>query len=300
MRRSSYLKLLLAVPVLAALLTVVPGCPDKKAADGGKEDKKTAGDGKDGPGPKKDKLEALVGKSYDGVIKGKVTYDGTPPVMKEIAAVDQHADKATCHGGSTKDPLWIVGKDGAVADVIVYLEAPKGKFLATEEKLAKEYKDDPWIDQPHCLYEPQTVALFAAYKTPDGKDHATGLKLMVRNTSTLSHNTKIVGDGRNNPDTFDENIKSENKVGVPAGFKYQKEPLSIGCTKHTWMTGTLKTFDHPFFAVTSKDGTYEFKNVPVGVEVAIKTWHKDAAEVSKTETFKAGDNSVDFKVKSKS
>ena len=301
MRRSSCFKIMLAIPVLAGLLAVVPGCPDKKPADGGKEEKKTAGDGKtpDGPGPK-GKLEALVGKSYDGIVKGKVTYDGTAPVMKELTAVNQHADKETCHEGSTKDPTWIVDKDGDVADVIVYLEAPKGKFLSVEEKLANEYKEGPWIDQPHCLYEPQTVALFAGYKTADGKDHETGLKLMVRNTSTLSHNTKIVGDGRNNRDIFDENIKAGEKKGVPTpAWKYQKDTLSIGCTKHTWMTGTLKTFDHPFFAVTGKDGTFEIKNVPVGVEVTIKTWHKEAADADKTETFKAGDNSVEFKIKAK-
>jgi hypothetical protein len=40
--------------------------------------------------------------------------------------------------------------------------------------------------------------------------------------------------------------------------------------------------------------------VPVGVEVTIKTWHKDAADASKSETFKAGDNTVNFTIKAKS
>ena len=52
-------------------------------------------------------------------------------------------------------------------------------------------------------------------------------------------------------------------------------------------------------AVTGKDGSYEIKNAPVGVEVTIKTWHKDAADKSEAITAKTGDNEQNFKIKAK-
>ena len=298
MRQYAYLQLFLVIPALTLILTVVPGCPDKPAKDGGqaKDGGKDGGSG-DKLGSKKS--DPLTAKTYDGVIKGKVVYDGTSPVMKELTAVDGHEDKAKCHEGSTKDPTWIVNKDNGVADVIVYLEAPAGKFFALDEKQAKSYTNEPWIDQPFCLYEPQTVAIFAQYKTEDGKGHDTGNKFTIKNSAKVSHNTKIKGDGKAN-ETESHNLSAGDTKGVQQKIKFQRDLLPISCDKHSWMTGTLKTFEHPFFAVTGKDGTFEIKNVPVGVEVTVKTWHKDAADMSKTETFKAGDNSVELKVKAKS
>ena len=285
MKRFAYL--LLLIPAFALILAAVPGCPkgDNKPADGKKGgDGGKAGDGK---GDGKGKAEALAVKTFDGAVKGQVTFDGTAPTMKEIAAVDAHDDKVKCHEGATKDPTWIVSKDGGVEDVIVYLEAPAGKFFAIDDKLAKTYKDDPWIDQPFCLYEPQAVGIFAAYKTADGKSHDTGLKFLVKNSAKVSHNTKLTGDGKAN-ETISKNINPGEKELYPV--KYQKDLLPISCDKHTWMKATLKAFDHPFFAVTDKNGNFEIKNLPVGVEVTVKTWHVDSPTVSHTHTFKTGDN----------
>ena len=295
MRR--YSSLLVAIPALALVLALLTGCPGPgktTTTGGGTSPTTTAADGGK-------KVETVSAKAYDGVVKGKVTYDGTPPKMGPISAMDEHAEKATCHKGPDVDQTWLVdgNKDGGgVANVIVYLEPTGGKAFAVEKKLADGYKD-AWIDQPHCVYEPQTVALFARFYDKEGKANDTGLKFVAKNSSSLSHNTKVSGNGKKggNPEAQDKNIKAD---GGSESFElvYQKELLGIGCTKHTWMTASLKTFDHPFFAVTGKDGTYEIKNAPVDLEVVVKTWHKDAADVTTDkQTFKSGNNEVNLKVK---
>jgi hypothetical protein len=303
MKRCISLGSLLTVLVLAVIFTTVPGCPEKKAtppppkADDGKGGDGKGGDGK-GADTKGGKGEALAVKAWDGVVKGKVELlDGKPPVMGELKMTG-HADEAKCHAGPHDDQTWIVSPKGGVANVAVILEAPEGKFFAVDEKLVKEYKS-PSIDQPYCVYEPQVVGLFAEYKGPDGKVAETGLKMLVKNTGAIGHNTKIKGELKKNPG-FGKNIDPGVKDGDPYDIKYQKSPIEISCDKHTWMSATLLTFDHPFFAITDKDGNFEIKNVPTGVELTVKVWHKVGTAASQKKTFTKGDNDLPLKIKAAS
>ncbi len=45
------------------------------------------------------------------------------------------------------------------------------------------------------------------------------------------------------------------------------------CNVHPWMKGYIAVFQHPYFAITGKDGTFELKNVPHG-EFRIEAWHE--------------------------
>ena len=108
------------------------------------------------------------------------------------------------------------------------------------------------------------------------------------------HPTKIKGEAKYNPE-FGKNLNGGTEENFPVA--YQKSPISIACDKHQWMGAVLITFDHPFFAVTDKDGHFEIKNVPSDVELTVKMWHEVAKPESSTKTFKKGDNTLDLKVK---
>lgn len=299
MKRCISLGSLLTVLVLAVIFTTVPGCPGPKTPPvvapvvppkGGDDGK--GGDGK-GADTKSGKGEALAVKAWDGVVKGQVTIDGAAPAMADLKMTG-HADEPKCHAGPKKDQTWIVSEKGGVANVAVILEAPEGKFFAVDEKLVKECKE-PSIDQPFCVYEPQLVALFPVYNDKDGKAIDTGLKLLVKNTGAISHNTKFKGELKKNPGYGKDLAPGKTE---PCEFKYQKSPIDISCDKHTWMSATLLTFDHPFFAVTDKDGNFEIKNVPTGVDLTVKVWHK-AVPTGPTmkKTFTKGDNDLPLKIK---
>jgi hypothetical protein len=64
------------------------------------------------------------------------------------------------------------------------------------------------------------------------------------------------------------------------------------------MSGYARVFDHPYFAVTKPDGTYEIAKVPTGAEVEIVYWHEDLGEpkVLKKITLKP-DNTENIEVK---
>ena len=60
-----------------------------------------------------------------------------------------------------------------------------------------------------------------------------------------------------------------NQVVAPNGqltssWSAERLPLRVGCDIHPWMHGHVMVFDHPFFAVTGADGSFELKGVPAG------------------------------------
>jgi hypothetical protein len=49
--------------------------------------------------------------------------------------------------------------------------------------------------------------------------------------------------------------------------------MALSCGSHPWMKGYGWCFDHPYFAVTDKDGKFEIKNIPAGARKFI-LWHE--------------------------
>jgi hypothetical protein len=291
MRRYRFLGPVFAVSTLAFVLATVPGCPNKPAAKPSgplPEPSKTGKGAEEGAGGGGDKKKAVVVKTTDGVIKGKVVYEGTPPTPAKLK-MEGHADAPQCHKGPDTDQTWLVSSDKGVANVAVFVEPADGGFFALDEKQVEKFKSSPSIDQPHCVYEPAALGIFAGYRTEDGKQHATGIPLLVKNSGAISHNTKMSGEAKYNP-AISKNIPPGDTKGTPYDVNFQKTPLNVVCDKHNWMKAKVVPFDHPFFAMTDKDGNFEIKNAPSGAELNVKTWHEDGTSDSKKLNVKAGDN----------
>ena len=57
--------------------------------------------------------------------------------------------------------------------------------------------------------------------------------------------------------------------------------LRLRCDVHSWMTGYVGAVSHPYFAVSSADGTFEITGVPAGTHT-IRTWHERYGELTQT------------------
>jgi len=300
MKRAHLLGMLL-VPALAIGITTLPGCNKPTTED--KKDGTAKGDGAKGDGAKdgKDggKTETLEAKT-DGVIKGKVVYDGTPPKMEALPFAS-HDDKPVCEMGAEFEKHkqeWIIGGGNGVANVVVWLDAPKGKsFRIADETVKDKANEEPVLDQPHCAFVPHIVAMYTgSTKNPSGQ------QLFIKNSSKVGHNTKIEGDERAGNPSYNKTLSpGEN---VKHTVKFQRAPLSVKCDKHTWMNAQIITFDQPYFAVTDKDGVFTIKNVPTGVDLTVRVWHESFGALkeatSETKSFKAGENpELTLKVKAK-
>jgi hypothetical protein len=267
------------------------GCPgptkNAKPTDGtAAADSKAATDkGKDKAG---DVVE--IAAETDGTVKGVVKFKGTPPEPKPLKAIEAHKNAKECLAGGAVNPInvidqeWIISKDGKVANVVISLTPPAGKKFKITEALKKPFEQTVVMDQPFCQYIPHVAAVYAGVQP-----------FAVKNSSDLGHNVKIVGT-KNTPS--DDN---PNKGETTLARKYAKEsgPINISCSVHNWMTAKLWAFDHPYFAVTKDDGSFEIKNVPVGEELTVWLWHESkggkAVEVQKL-TLKKGDNPLDLEI----
>ncbi|HLL90966.1 MAG TPA: DUF2012 domain-containing protein, partial [Tepidisphaeraceae bacterium] len=56
-----------------------------------------------------------------------------------------------------------------------------------------------------------------------------------------------------------------------------KETFKVKCDVHPWMTAWIRAFDHPFFATTKEDGTFEIKDLPDG-QYTLTAWHEKYGE----------------------
>jgi len=319
MRRLQFTAAMFLMPLLGIFVIGCGGSEDstKDMPPSSKVAKKGAGDG-----PKKNEAPAGGGggaaavagateleSTGSGTIKGTVIFDGTPPAQTRIK---MEKDPETC---SKTDPkklqVWDVGPNKGVANVVVWLRAPKGKCFQIPDDM-KQWKGDPVIiDQPLCAFEPRVVALFPSYYDPKTKKQTpTGQKFEVLNDAGIPHNTNwnpsstLLNSGGNQ---ILPPKKGTNATKLDMTFKPCRpteaggeQTITFACNIHTWMKGYAKVFDHPFAVVTKEDGAFEIKNAPAGVELDLVYWHESMKlwQVWEKVTLKDNETTMkDIKVK---
>jgi len=240
-----------------------------------------------------------------GSLSGAVTLDrAIPEIVDLVPKMMAHADKACCLATSAKafekiDTTWEVDpKTKAVANVIVWIKPPKDTYFPLYPTY-KPSKEPLVIDQPHCAYVPR-VSAYNPVNIIDGKPVETGQKVMFKNSAVVSHNIRAVG-AADKDNSFNVNLIAKSEY-VKA-FEPQRLPISLQCDIHTWMGGKLAVFDHPYFAITKADGSFEIPNVPAGAKVYLMAWHEGVGYVlpelgkGREMVLKTGKNVVDLKVK---
>lgn len=304
------------MPIALLMFGLVLGCGDKPPA--------TTGGGGTDPGTKpssKKPLEKLASTGW-GTIEGKITFDGEPPTPRDLTPQInmKESDAPHCKMGKTVDETWVVGgADKGVANVVVWLRAPKGKYFDIPEKLRDRSAETITLAQPYCAFEPHVFALFPSYYDGDSKKQKpTNQKFHLINDATIAHNSNVdFSDNIVNPEGGNNLLpprkgdKMEGKtIQVKAGKDNDagsEQSLKVKCDIHGWMGARGRIFDHPFFAVTTggkKDdkefGSYKIENAPAGVELDLVYWHEsmDAPKVLKKITLKDKETTKeDFKVK---
>lgn len=283
MRRLHYWALAAFLPV--AILLTSMGCNGKKDGDAPKEKPSAdnaSKDKTDGGG----EVKPLAIKAR-GTLKGKVTLASAPGDLDKKTAelqeqMKKHKDGAKCMAGSPGEITqqdYRIGEGNGLADVFVWVK-PSGHQYFQLEKSDLELKDvkpgdhdikakEIIVDQPHCAFIPHAFAVFPKYN--DGKGlKPTGQKLIIKNDAEFPHNTNWKGGPRNRGDN--KLIPAGGQIEVPA-LNPDETPVLFKCDLHTWMQAVARVYDHPFVAITDKNGNFEIKDVPAGVDLQVIAWH---------------------------
>jgi len=214
-----------------------------------------------------------------GDITGKITLKGAPPAEKDITPLKEDANCGKFHADMPKTRFYVVGDGGALADVVVSIQGVSGKSTgAAAAPLV--------LDQKGCEYIP---AIFAGQ---------TGQKLSVKNSDPVLHNVH----SQPNATSGNKEMNTAQMAGSPdITITLDKaEPfLKFKCDVHPWMFAWVSVFDHPYFAVSAKDGTFKIANVPAG-KYKIEAAHRKAGSVVQEIEVKDGEAAkIDFTLEPK-
>lgn len=187
--------------------------------------------------------------STTGTIRGEVTFNGTPPPMKELA-VRSFPGCASEGDGPVLSGDALV-KDGRVQNAFVYIKSGLGDRVFAIPETAVE------IDQKGCIYVPRVVGA------------QVGQQVLYKNSDTIMHNVHALPTQAQG-----FNMILANK-GMSRAVQLERAEIMIPvrCDVHPWMQSYVGIVDHPYFAVTGADGRFELKQVPPGT-YTVAVWHE--------------------------
>lgn len=185
---------------------------------------------------------ALVAASLQignaGEITGKVSLKGTP---KPEIPIDLGPTCGPLNPNKVTTRHYVTSKDGGLANVFVYLK---------DAKAAPATGEAPLLDQVGCMYEPYVMGVVA------------NQKFKVKNSDATLHNVhntpKVAGNAEKN---IGQALKGQvNEFSFPNA----EILMRFKCDVHPWMFAYVGILDHPYFAVTDKDGNFKISGVPDG------------------------------------
>lgn len=223
-------------------------------------------------------ISATLATVSGGEITGTVILKGTPPKEKEITPLKEDANCGKLHAEMPTTHFYVTDSKGELADVVVSLEGVSGKSTGASAPPAE-------LDQKGCEYVPQILAV------------QTDQKIVIKNSDPVLHNVHDLPNVAGN--------KEQNMAQMPGGadltfsFSKPEDFLKFKCDVHPWMFAWVSVFDHPYFAVSGKDGTFKIGNVPPG-KYKIRAMHRKAGSVTQeVEVTDAAPAKVDFTLEAK-
>ena len=199
-------------------------------------------------------------------VKGQVVFPAGKkiPERKELN-VTQDKDHCLSKGKILDESVIVNPKNRGVKNVVVWLrpanKSPQAKFGKNEifPDDAKRKPVEHVISQPCCMFTDRiTLARI-------------GDKIVVKNPAPVPHN--FFWSSANNGEV-NQTIPKMDAYKMPNALVAEGPPIQYKCTIHGWMTGYVRIFDHPYYAITDEDGKFEIKNAPVG-NYRIVYWHEN-------------------------
>ena len=199
---------------------------------------------------------AAMAQAGFGTIKGRLVWgvaDLPKPELKVKQGDGAAKDPGVCAKSDIPNEDYVVDPaTKGVANGFAYVVSPKGANPEAEkELLSKAATVD--IDQKGCRFIPHAVAL---HKNQE---------LVFKSSDPVGHNIRYTGFSIGG---FNQMLAPNGTQGVKMATA-ERNPVEVRCDIHPWMNGYFMVFDHPFFAVTKPDGSFEISGVPAGTQQLI-------------------------------
>jgi plastocyanin len=215
-----------------------------------------------------------------GTVSGQIVVTGTipkPELLHKAGAPVKDAE--VCAVVDTyKQDLIIDDATKGLANVIVYMpKAPKSIHPDLKESKPASIV----FDQKGCVFIPHAMIV------------RVGQTVEVISSDAVSHNTHTYPLKNQSINVL---IPPNTPVGKgeKAEFRTQETlPMQVKCDFHPWMIAYWMVVDHPYAAVTDKEGKFTIPNLPVG-EHEFRVWHERPGYLERkfSVVVKPGDNAL--------
>ncbi len=199
-----------------------------------------------------------------GTISGTINFVGDAPEGQVLQmAADPYC--LTAHAGTeVVSQRVVVNDNGTLRYVFVYVKEGLDQTFTTPA-------DTIELSQEGCMYAPHMIGL------------QTNQTLSVINNDEALHNINArPTEAGNNPFNFAQPIKGmTNDVSFAAA-----EIIPVKCDVHPWMQAYIGVTNHPYFAVSSADGSFTINNLPAG-DYVVAAWHETMDEQTQNVTVGA-------------
>lgn len=187
-----------------------------------------------------------------GDLVGKFVYGGTPPERKKLK-VDK--DLQCCGKFDIRDESLMVGPDGGLANVYVYLRDRKVEICP---ELVETAPKRVTLDNRDCIFRPHTMSIWVEKQ-----------EFFIVNSDPVAQNVALSPLG-------DTPANIVLAVGANATWKFRRSqnmPVPIACNYHPWESAFILPRSNPYTAISAMDGTFTIPKLPLG-KLEFQVWQE--------------------------
>jgi hypothetical protein len=204
---------------------------------------------------------------------GRVFLLGQRPPERVLPLDPQCARK---HPGPVTTRFYVTGKDNGLADVLLVISAglPQKKWPVPRHPVTLRLRG--------CIYENHVVGV------------QTGQILHVSNLDNTLHNVHNMP--QRNPEMSRAIMPRARDLEYT--FAEPESFMRFKCDVHPWEFAYVTVVEHPFFAVSNKDGVFSMNGLPAG-KYTLQAHHRKAGLLQKQITIDENKNAeitFEFKV----
>ncbi len=220
--------------------------------------------------PKPPRQPTPLDMSRVGSISGSIHFEGPVP-EQSVLQLGGWSECAAQHEGTVYAGDVLV-TNGKLQNALVYIKHGLGDrvFAVPEQPVLN--------DQKGCVFLPRVMAV------------QVDQQIRYLNSDRTAHN--VHGLPANSSQwNFSLGLKGASRT-MSVGA--EEIGIEVKCDIHGWMRGYVGVFDHPYFALSSEDGSFTLQNVPPG-EYTLEAWHERfGVRSQKVSLSEKGEGKVEF------